>query len=79
MSRKEVRVSIKMLPSGDMRMVRDPHGNLMAYEDQIQSLHEIVGQCKTRDQAQLAVYDRAKGHDPHHGIHSKVITAHHRK
>jgi hypothetical protein len=64
-----------MLPSGEMRAVRDPMGMSTVYEDQLSSVYNIVSKCKTRDEANIAIFDGGRGHDPHHSIHARVIRA----
>lgn len=75
MNRKEVRVTVKMMPSGEMRLIRDPNGRSTVYEDQLSNIRSAVAKCKTRDEGDIAVYDRTKGNDPHHGIHARVMLA----
>lgn len=47
MSRPTVNISIRVLPGGAIRAVKNPIGNIPVYEDQIPQINEIMKKART--------------------------------
>lgn len=66
MSRKEVKVRIKMRPSGGIFICPDVNGDIIIYEDQITNIMTALGKCRTRGDAVEIINDFSRGLDLHH-------------
>lgn len=72
--RKELRVSLKVIPPNYLRLQPDISGNILIYEDQFPTISMLVSKCKTRDEA-LSLIKLGHGNfDTHHNFKEIVPT-----
>lgn len=74
MSRKELRVSIKMRTNGSIYACPSVNGDIIIYEDQLLPINSKIARCKTREEAREILFDVGCGLDVHHAdIHPPTI------
>ena len=73
MSRKAVRVSIKMRPNKQLYVCQDLDGTLIVYEDQMPNIMSVIAICRTRDEALEKLSTFGNGLDLHHGDVKNLI------
>lgn len=73
MSRKEIHVSIRMRPKGQIYICRDSSGDIIIYEDQMNSIMNMIGKCRTRSEALEKIRTFGNGVDLHH-LDTKNLT-----
>lgn len=66
MTRKEVKVSVKMRPGGAIYACPSITGDIIVYEDQLLPINSKIGRCKTREEAKEMIHDFSCGLDLHH-------------
>lgn len=66
MSRKELRVSIRMRTNGVIYACPSVNGDIIIYEDQLLSINSKISRCRTREEAREIIHDVGCGLDIHH-------------
>lgn len=66
MSRKELKVCIRMRPSGGIFVSPDVNGDIIVYEDQMTNIMHAISKCRTRGDALEVIRDFGRGLDIHH-------------
>jgi hypothetical protein len=66
MSRPTTNISIRVLPGGSIRAVKNPMGSIPVYEDQIPQINEIMRKARTIQDAHDLLYSSGIKYDRHH-------------
>jgi hypothetical protein len=66
MTRKEVKVSVKMRTNGNIYVHPNILGDIIVYEDQIIAINNKISKCRTREEAKDIIRDFGCGLDLHH-------------
>lgn len=66
MTRKEVRVCIKMRTNGGIYVCPSVIGDIIVYEDQLIAINNKISKCRTREEAKEIIRDFSCGLDLHH-------------
>lgn len=66
MTRKEVKVSIKMRTNGVIYVCPSVTGDIIVYEDQLLHINKKIEKCRTREEAKDIIRDFGCGLDLHH-------------
>ena len=66
MTRKEVKVSIKMRTNGNIYVCPGIMGEIIVYDDQLIAINNKISKCRTREEAKDIIHDFSCGLDLHH-------------
>lgn len=66
MTRKEVKVSVKMRTNGGIYVCPNIMGDIIVYEDQVVAINNKIAKCRTREEAKEIIHDFGCGLDLHH-------------
>ena len=66
MTRKEVKVCVKMRTNGSIYVCPSVIGDIIIYEDQLIAINNKISKCRTREEAKEIIRDFSCGLDLHH-------------